>query len=160
MLVQGSLAGDVKLILGSLKLHNPQLQQLGEVSQAVIFTGSKLLEAALSLGPASHKHPTLEVMTTEVCHLSPNSFLDTPTSCPLCSFTQSPSNSGTLGLCNMGDHLASWGSKAILLLFAGRKLSLWIYIYLLSAVLRIEPRTLHMQASALPLNSIPRIYFC
>lgn len=40
-LVQGSLAGDLQLILGSLKLHNLLLQQLGEVSQAVIFTGSK-----------------------------------------------------------------------------------------------------------------------
>lgn len=43
MLVQGSLAGDLQLILGSLKLHNLQLQQLEEISQAMSFTGSKLL---------------------------------------------------------------------------------------------------------------------
>jgi len=42
-LVQGNLARDLKLILGSLKLHN--LRAAGaraEVSQAVIFTGSTL----------------------------------------------------------------------------------------------------------------------
>ena len=42
MLLHGNLAGDLKLILGSLKLHNLWLQQPGKVSQAVIFTGSKL----------------------------------------------------------------------------------------------------------------------
>lgn len=56
ILVQGSLASDLELILGSLKLHNLLLQQLGEVSQAVIFTGSKCPWKLLFLGLVSHKH--------------------------------------------------------------------------------------------------------
>lgn len=55
-LVQGSLARDLKLILGSLKLHNLLVQQPGEVSQAVIFTGSKCPWKLLFLGPVSRKY--------------------------------------------------------------------------------------------------------
>ena len=42
-LVQGNLAGDLKLILGSLKLHNLRAPAArAEISQAVIFMGSTL----------------------------------------------------------------------------------------------------------------------
>lgn len=133
-LVQGSLAGDLEPILGSLELHNLPLQQLGEVSQAVIFTGSKCswkLPCSLVQCPASASNFGSTLMPGHNYggwSSEPTLFLDTLASLSLCSFTQA--YSGTLSDLRYNDTRplqAHRGSNSSLFYYLQGEFSLWIY---------------------------------
>lgn len=133
-LVQGSLAGDLELILGSLKLHNLPLQQLGEVSQAVIFTGSKCswkLPCSLVQCPASASNFGSTLMPGH----NYGGWSSEPQALPrytgflsLCSFTQAYSR--TLSDLRYNDTRplqAHWGSNSSIFYYLQGGLSLLIY---------------------------------